>query len=248
MNKMYSNNFSLVNIYKKMSRESEIVTQMLHGDRFSILLKKNNWWKIKIKEDGYIGFIKKKKFNKEVKPTHKICTLYANIYKEPNTRNIIEKLSFGSKITFEKKYKKFTKFQNKWIKTKNLKSIKYENKDIFYKIEMFKNTKYKWGGKSFNGLDCSALVQIFLNFNNMYCPRDASDQVKYFKKNISLNNIKKNDIIYWKGHVAVVLSKKKVIHAYGPMKKTVIMSTNETINKIEKTANLKVVSIKRLKK
>ena len=71
------------------------------------------------------------------------------------------------------------------------------------------------------------LIQIFLNFNNKFCPRDAKDQVKYFKKKIKLKNIKKNDIIYWKGHVAVALSKKKLIHAYGPMKKTVIMDINQ---------------------
>ena len=53
-------------------------------------------------------------------------------------------------------------------------------------------------------------MQIFLNFNNKFCPRDAKDQVKYFKKNIKLKNIKKNDIIYWKGHVAIALSNKKL--------------------------------------
>ena len=65
-------------------------------------------------------------------------------------------------------------------------------------------------------------------------------------KNISLNKIKKNDIIYWKGHVAVALSNKKLIHAYGPLKKTLIMGINETIKRIEKTANLKVISVKRI--
>ena len=80
----------------------------------------------------------------------------------------------------------------------------------------------------------------------MYCPRDAKDQVKYFKKNIKLKNIRKNDIIYWKGHVALAISKKKLIHAYGPMKRTVIMDINQTIKKIEKTAKLKVIGIKRL--
>ena len=70
--------------------------------------------------------------------------------------------------------------------------------------------------------------------------------MKYFRKNIKLNNIKKNDIIYWKGHVAVALSSKKLIHAYGPMKKTVIMDINQTIKRIEKTAKLKVIGIKRL--
>ena len=101
-------------------------------------------------------------------------------------------------------------------------------------------------GKSFKGIDCSALVQIFLNFNNKFCPRDAKDQVKFFKKNIKFKKIKKNDIIYWKGHVAVALSNKKLIHAYGPSKKTVVMGINQTIKRIEQTAKLKVIGIKRL--
>ena len=82
--------------------------------------------------------------------------------------------------------------------------------------------------------------------NFKFCPRDAKDQVKFFKKNVELKNIKKNDIIYWKGHVALAISRKKLIHAYGPMKKTVIMGINQTIKRIEKTANLKVIGIKRL--
>ena len=69
---------------------------------------------------------------------------------------------------------------------------------------------------------------------------------KFFKKNIKLDNIKKNDIIYWKGHVAVALNDKKLIHAYGPMKKTVIMGIDQTIKLIERTAKLKVIGIKRL--
>ena len=90
------------------------------------------------------------------------------------------------------------------------------------------------------------MIQVSLNFNNSFCPRDAKDQIKYFKKNIKLKNIKKNDIIFWKGHVAVALSNKKLIHAYGPMKKTVVMGINQTIKRIEQTAKLRVTGIKRL--
>ena len=64
-------------------------------------------------------------------------------------------------------------------------------------------------------------------------------------KNVKLKNIK-NDIIFWEGHVALALSKKKLIHAYGPMKKTVIMGIDQTIKRIERTAELKVIAIKRL--
>ena len=117
----------------------------------------------------------------------------------------------------------------------------------FKKIKIFKNIKYKWGGKSFKGIDCSALIQVFLNFNNKFCPRDAKDQIKFFKKNIQLSpKIKKNDIIFWRGHVALALSNKKLIHAYGPMKKTVVMGIDQTIKRIRKTAKLKVIGIRRL--
>ena len=58
--------------------------------------------------------------------------------------------------------------------------------------------------------------------------------------------ISKNALIFWKGHVALCLSKSKLIHAYGPMKKTVIMDINQTIKRIERTAKLNVIGIKRL--
>ena len=85
-----------------------------------------------------------------------------------------------------------------------------------------------------------------MNFNNIYCPRDAKDQLKYFKKKINLKKIKKNDIIFWKGHVAIAVSSKKLIHAYGPMKKTVIMDIAKTLKRIKDTANLNLQCIKRI--
>ena len=133
-----------------------------------------------------------------------------------------------------------------WIKKNDLKKNNYKTKNIFKDIKKFINVKYKWGGKHYSGIDCSALVQLYLNFNNKYCPRDTKDQIRYFKKKIALKNVKKNDLIFWKGHVAIVISKKKLIHAYGPAKKTVITSIGATINKIYKTAGLKVIGIRRI--
>ena len=245
MTKYFTNNFSVTNLHKKPSLKSEIVTQMIYGDSFSISKKSRKWLKIKIKEDNYKGYIENKKYSNYLKPTHKVNILKAKIFKFPNKIKKNE-ISFGSKIKVINIKSKFLKFTNGWIKKDDVKPISYKEKDLFRKIVYFKNIKYKWGGKSFKGIDCSALIQVFLNFNNKFCPRDAKDQVRYFKKNIKLKDIKKNDIIYWKGHVAVALSKKKLIHAYGPMKKTVIMDINHTIKRIEQTAKLKVIGIKRL--
>ena len=245
MTKYFTNNYTVINLHKKPSIKSEIVTQMIYGESFSISKKSKKWLKIKIKEDNYKGYIKNKKYSNFSKPTHKVNTLKAKIFKLPNKIKKSE-ITFGSKIKVIDYSSKFLKFSNGWIKKDDVKPISYKEKNPFRKITSFKNIRYKWGGKSFEGIDCSALVQVFLNFNNKFCPRDAKDQVKYFKKDIKLKNIKKNDIIYWKGHVAIALSNKKLIHAYGPMKKTVIMGINQTIKRIEQTAKLKVIGIKRL--
>ncbi len=246
MTKYLTNNFSIINLYKKPSIRSELVTQMIYGDSFSISKKTRKWLKVKIKEDGYKGYIQNKKFSDFLKPTHKINILKAKVYKFPNKKTKMNEISFGSKIKIIDRKIRFLKFSKGWISKNDVKPTSYKEKNPFRKITIFKNIKYKWGGKSFKGIDCSALIQLFLNFNNKYCPRDAKDQVKYFKKNVKLRNIKKNDIIYWKGHVAIALSNKKLIHAYGPRKKTVIMGIDQTIERIKRTVNLKVIKIKRL--
>lgn len=241
------NNFPYINVYKKKTESSEVVTQLLYGDIFKKININKSWIKIKNISDNYKGYIKNKKFASDTKNTHKVCVLYSNIYSKPNIKNKVnKKLSFGSMVSVTNKKGGFYKFESSWIKKKDVKKISFKRKDVFSDVNKFLNIKYKWGGKNFNGIDCSALVQLFLNFNNRFCPRDSKDQLKYFKKKIKINKVKKNDLIFWKGHVAIVLSKKKLIHAYGPFKKVIIMSINNTIKRINKTAGLKVIGIRRI--
>ena len=246
MIKYFTNTFPITNLYKKPSIKSEVVTQMIYGESFLISRKKNKWLKIKVKEDNYKGYIQKKNYLKYLKPTHKINKLNAKIYKFSNKKIKVNELTFGSKIRVTNKKSQFYKFAKGWIDKRDVSIMSYKEKNYFKKINIFKNIRYKWGGRTFKGIDCSALIQIFLNFNNKFCPRDTKDQIKYFKKNINLKNIKRHDIIYWKGHVAVAISNKMLIHAYGPLKKTVIMNIDKTIKTIKKTANLSILNIKRI--
>ena len=241
------NNLPSINVYKKANVKSKIVTQLLYGNTFKKLKIIGSWMRIKNDIDNYKGYIKNKKFPNDQKNTHKVHILSSSLYSKPNAKHKIKKkLSFGSKIKVVEKKGNFYKFDNLWLKKNDLKEINYKTKDIFKNIEKFINIKYKWGGKHFTGVDCSGLVQLFFNFNNKFFPRDTKDQIKYFKKKISLKNIRKNDLIFWKGHVAIAVSKNSLIHAYGPSKKVVIMNINYTIKKIEKTANLKIIGIRRI--
>ena len=209
--------------------------------------KSGVWIKIKNDKDNYKGFIKNKNFKPNQKNTHKICHLSAVLYSKPHSQyQIKNKLSFESKIKVSEKKNGFYKFDHLWIKKKDLKKVNVVTKDNFYNIKKFVNVKYKWGGKHFSGVDCSGLIQLFFNYNNKFCPRDAKNQIKYFKKKVKLKNIMKNDLIFWKGHVAIAISKNKLIHAYGPFKKVVVMPIEKTINRIYKTANLKIIGIRRI--
>jgi len=231
----------ILNIYEKKSSSSKLATQLLYGENFTIQKNYTNWIKIKSKYDNYIGYIKKKKFKTKIINTHKVNKLSAEVYKKANKNfKIKKKLGFCSFISVKKKEKNFYKFDNYWIKKKDVTPIN-KTENIFSKIKIFKSVKYKWGGISFKGIDCSALVQVFYKYNNKFCPRDTKDQIKFFKKIKNIKSFKKNDLIFWTGHVAVCISSKSLIHAYGPKKKVIIMNIGKTINEIKKNVNLNVI-------
>ena len=251
---MLQNNFfcksPYINLYDKPSYNSKISSQILYGEKFRILLKKNKFTKVKTSYDNYIGYIKSSNYINKFRPTHKISVLKSRIFKYPkNLEKYRSKkfLSFSSKIQIIKKNKNFVMFdKNKWLNIKDTKLINQKEIDFIKILKLFLKCKYKWGGKTFSGIDCSALVQIFYQYNNKYFPRDTKDQIKYSKKSLKRKNFKRGDLIFWKGHVAICLNSTKLIHAYGPKKKVIIMPIKRTIYQIEKTANLKVKKISRI--
>ena len=236
------NKYSFINIYENRKKNSKLSSQILYGEKFSIIKKYKDFYKIKTDYDKYVGFIKKRKFEQfAFKPTHKVSSLKANVFSKPiKSSRIKMKLSFTSLLQVKSSNKEFFNFDNYWIQKSDVVPIKYKEK-IFKRIKIFKNVKYKWGGKKFDGVDCSGLVQLFYKFNNLFCPRDTGPQFKYFKK---LKSTKKDAIIFWKGHVAICLSRKKLIHAYGPKKKVIVMDIKKTVSLIKKTAKLEVIGIK----
>ena len=242
------NNFfnkSIGNINSRPFLNSEVISQILYGEKFKILSKKKGWIKIKTKYDNYTGFIKSQKFLKKFKPTNKICKLKSRIFKKKGNKFFQTKnfLYFGSGISVTNKRKEFFEFEkNKWVKIIDTKKINHSENNLVKILKLFLNVKYLWGGKSSEGIDCSALIQIFFYYNRIFFPRDTKDQLKYFRKISDRKNFKKN-IIFWKGHIAYCINKKNLIHAYGPKKKVLIMNIKKTINKIFKDTKLKPIHI-----
>ena len=237
----------LSDIYKKPDVVSEVTSQILYGEKFKIISKNKSWIKIKVLFDNYTGYIKNKDYTKDHKPTHKIFILKANIYnKQKNKTKYF--LPFASRISMIQENKRFIEFEkNKWIKKSDVKKIDHIEKDYLKVLKLFLKTKYVWGGKTYKGIDCSAFLQLLYYYNNKFYPRDTKDQIKYSIKKTKRRIFKKGDIIFWKGHVAICINSKKLIHAYGPEKKVLIMPIIKTINRIKKTVNLSIKKISSIK-
>ena len=222
-NILYTINSEIVSMYRKRDINSQMVSQALYGENFYVLKKQNEWTFIKLEDDSYKGWVLNCKYNQYFKNTHLVKIPSTWVYVKPDIKsNVIIKLFAGSKI-------KIIKFDNTWSKieifdkncfygyvpTKHI--IKINKKLSWLKIiKQFENTPYLWGGKTVNGIDCSGLLQLSMKFNGSNIPRDTRDQKTYFQNFIlksKLKNYNKGDIIFWRGHVAIVLRKTQLIHA-----------------------------------
>jgi cell wall-associated NlpC family hydrolase len=127
-------------------------------------------------------------------------------------------------------------------------SIERHAEDFVAIAERFVGTPYLWGGKSSFGIDCSGLVQISLNAAGTGCPRDSDMQQDGLGRALDPAESKKlqrGDLIFWKGHVAIVRDADTVLHANAHRMATVIENTKDAIARI-KAAGSEITAIKRL--
>lgn len=243
MTELYSTSI-IRNIYKKPSKKSEVTSQIIYGEKVRILKMKKKWLRIKTLCDNYSGFIKNEKLQKGLKILFKTNKLKTRIFSQNKKKNF---LTFNSRLSVITSRKKFVEFEKgKWVKKKDLKPINHREKNFIKILCSFKNCRYIWGGKSYKGIDCSALIQLYYLYNNKFFPRDTKDQISFKRGKEKIIKFSKGDIIYWKGHVAVCLNRNKLIHAYGPRKKVLTMNIKKTIELIKETAKLDIKKIIRV--
>jgi gamma-D-glutamyl-L-lysine dipeptidyl-peptidase len=244
------NNKLLLDVFENKECKSKLSTQILYGEKFRILSKNRYSYKIKTSFDNYIGYIKKQRYLNKLIITHKVFKIKTKIFTKPfNNKKFETKnfLSFASKVSVIQVQNGYVEFEkNKWIKQQDLKKIDHTEKNYSKIFKLFLDTKYTWGGKSFAGIDCSALIQLFFLYNKKFYPRDTKDQIKFKKRNINSKIFKKGDIIFWNGHVAICIDGKKLIHAFGPKKKVIIMDIKKTIKQIQNNSKLYVIGKKNI--
>lgn len=229
-------------VFKEPSMKSEQTTQIILGETFDVLEIKDDWVRIRLRFDGYIGWVyrpqmvlmKADEFSEYMnKPKVEFVSNLGFVYSKPDVNSITLRdvvvcsvLNYlGSKDGWLKvelpdgTYGFIRKAEAKQFKTAKKQNVS----DVIQTAKRFLGVSYMWGGKTPKGFDCSGFVQTVYRINGVQLPRDSDMQWEvgeHIGKDFS--KFKKGDLLFFSSdgkrvtHVGIFTGRdREIIHASG---------------------------------
>ncbi len=231
--------------------DAEMVTQALHGEVFEVYEEFEGWAWGQLRVDGYVGYVEMDALSAPViAPSHRVCALRTYVFSQAKVKSAPHFLISrnGEVSTTGEVQNGFARLsRGGWVYADHLCALDHAADDWVAVAESFLGAPYLWGGRESLGCDCSGLVQSALHAGGFACPRDADMQERALGGAIDHDTARlaRGDIVFWKGHVGVMLDPERLLHANAHHMCVAVEPLAQARDRIAKVAG-PISSIKRL--
>jgi cell wall-associated NlpC family hydrolase len=255
-------------VRREPSPDAPLDTEALHGERVTVYDENGEgWYWGQLVSDSYVGWIPANALRAPgPPPTHRVAALRTFVFPGRSIKAPpLDALSFGSRVAVKSPHPTLPRERGRvgwgsdsteltdlasgfYIPTRHLAPLASREPDFVAVAERFVGVPYLWGGKTSLGIDCSGLVQIALTASGVACPRDSDMQEQALGSPLptdDLAGLRRGDLIFWKGHVAIVRDERSIVHANAFHMAVAIEPTAEALPRIA-GAGGQLVSIKRI--
>jgi hypothetical protein len=202
------------------SSDATLLTEGLMGERVTVYETTDEGWAWgQLDADGYVGWLPAGALGAPgPAPNRKVAALRTLVFPGPDFRlPPIMGLPFGARLALVRNEPLYALTSRGFIPEQHLVPLDALEPDFVAVAERFLGVPYLWGGKTSLGIDCSGLVQIALTACGMACPRDSDMQERALGTTIASDvaALRRGDLLFWKGHVAIVRDPETLLHATG---------------------------------
>ena len=219
-------------------------SELLFGEVFTIYDRKDGWVWGQAANDLYVGYVKDSSLAPPFAADAKISALMAPVFSSADLKTPVrDLLPMNAVVPILASEGDYVNIGSGFVHKRHLLPI--AEKDFVAVAERFVGVSYVWGGKTAAGLDCSGLIQIALQATGKAAPRDTDMMEMALGEQVPFSDVRRGDLIFWKGHMGVMLDKSLLLHANAFHMAVAIEPLAEAILRIEKAAG-PLTSIKRL--
>lgn len=206
-------------LHKGANRDTPVDSELIYGDVVTVYDEAGNWAWVQNRRDNYVGYLPKGCLALQlVEPTHKVTALATFAYARPDIKTPLPyKLYLNSQVAVIDENDRFCRLADgRFVASRHLDRLDSCADDFVSVAERHAGVPYLWGGRTMDGIDCSGLVQASMEAAGLVCPRDSDMQPSVEGIDIDIAGMetpRRGDLVFWKGHVGIMLSDSMLIHA-----------------------------------
>lgn len=189
--------------------------QLLLGAAVIVYERRNGWAFVQSKSDGYVGYVLEALLAKPISMSHRVVTSATHAYAAESfkSKDLLH-LPFGIEVTVVNELQNFLETPHGFISKNHLRPLQHLFVDPATVAQLYFGVPYLWGGNSTRGVDCSGLVQAAYHACGYLCAGDSDLQSDGLGRLLeSDESLLRGDLIFWDGHVAMMIDSITMIHA-----------------------------------